>query len=533
MLATPSLQPLPSLTSTSLEAMALEVAGECQTYNGRITSFVILSCAVAATGGLLYGYDVGISGGVTSMDPFLEKFFPDVYADMKDSRTSNYCMFDSQLLTAFTSSLYVAGLFASLCASKVTQAFGRRASMLLGGAAFIVGAALGSLAVNVFMLILGRVLLGVGVGFTNQAYFTGSSAPLYLSEMAPPEHRGAINNGFDFFVGLGILSANLINYGTQKIHSDLGWRISIGLAIIPATIFAFGTLFLPETPSSMIQRTNSLQKATEMLRKIRGTDDVHAELDDIIAAGNVSKAARRPLLIIIQRKYRPHLVIAILIPFFKQMTGITAITFYSPLIFRTVGLGESSSLLSTVITGVINVGSVVVAVIIVDRLGRRKLFIVGGGLMFVTHLMVGGVLAAQLGDHGGTSKGYAYMILVLICVFNAGFASSWGPLGWLVPSEILPLEIRSVGQSMGIAVALLLASIVGQTLLAMLCHLKSGVFFFFGGWVLIMTVFVILLLPETKGLPIEKMDQIWREHWFWKKLEGAEKEGSAPSAVGE
>ncbi|KAJ8512686.1 hypothetical protein OPV22_003120 [Ensete ventricosum] len=507
--------------------MALEAAGECQPYNGRITSFVILSCAVAATGGLLFGYDVGISGGVTSMDPFLEKFFPDVYAGMKDSHTSNYCMFDSQLLTAFTASLYIAGFFASLCASKVTQAFGRRASMLLGGAAFLVGAVLGGLAVNVFMLILGRVLLGIGVGFTNQ------SAPLYLSEMAPPEHRGAINNGFDFFVGFGILSANMINYGTQKIHSDLGWRISIGLAIFPAAIFAFGSLFLPETPSSLIQRTNSLQKAREMLRKIRGTDDVHAELDDMIAAGNVSKAARRPLRSIMQRRYRPHLVVAILIPFFKQMTGITAITFYSPLIFRTVGLGESSSLLSTGITGVINVGSVVVAMIIVDRVGRRKLFIVGGVLMFVTHLMVGGVLAAQLGDHGGISKGYAYMILVSIYVFTAGFASSWGPLGWLVPCEILPLEIRSVGQSMGIAVALLLASIVGQTLLAMLCHVKSGVFFFFGGWVFIMTVFVLLFLPETKGLPIEKMDQIWREHWFWKKVEGVEKEGSTPSAIRE
>ena len=121
------------------------------------------------------------------MEPFLEKFFPDVYADMKDSNTSNYCLFDSQLLTAFTSSLYIAGLFASLCASKVTQAFGRRASMLLGGAAFIVGAALGGLAVNVFMLILGRVLLGVGVGFTNQAYFTGSVLPpLLLGLLFPP-----------------------------------------------------------------------------------------------------------------------------------------------------------------------------------------------------------------------------------------------------------------------------------------------------------------------------------------------------------
>ncbi|RWV82968.1 hypothetical protein GW17_00055489 [Ensete ventricosum] len=108
------------------------------------------------------------------MDPFLEKFFPDVYADMKDSRTSNYYMFDSQLLIAFTSALYIVGLFASFCASKVMQAFNHRASMLLGGAVFLVGDVLGGLAIIIFVLILGRILLDVGVGFTKQAYFTGS-----------------------------------------------------------------------------------------------------------------------------------------------------------------------------------------------------------------------------------------------------------------------------------------------------------------------------------------------------------------------
>ncbi|XP_065014116.1 hexose carrier protein HEX6-like [Musa acuminata AAA Group] len=499
---------------------ASEVVGKRQAYyKGRITAFVILSCTVAATGGILFGYDLGISGGVTSMEPFLKKFFPDVYAEMHEKNshaTSNYCKFDSQLLSTFTSSLYAAGLFASLCASWVTQAFGRRTSMLLGGAFFMAGAVLGALAINVYMLILGRVLLGIGVGFTNQ------SVPLYLSEMAPPEHRGAINNGFFFFVGLGTLSANLINYGTQKIHSGWGWRISIGLAVLPATILALGTLFLPETPTSLIQHTDSVHKATATLRKIRGTDDVQAELDHLIAAGGISKAAQHPLRTIMRRKYRPQLVMAILIPFFKHMTGIAAITFYSPLIFRSMGLEESSSLLSAVITGVIDVGFILIAMTVVDRVGRRTLFIVGGVQMLATHVTVGGILAKQLGDHGGVGKGSAYVVLVLVCVYVAGFGLSWGPLAWLVPTEMFPLEIRSVGQSIVVAVVLLLASVVGQTLLPMLCHLRSGVFFFFGGWTLIMTVFVILFVPETKNLPIEKMDQIWREHWFWKKVVGEE-----------
>ncbi|KAL6005079.1 Hexose carrier protein hex6 [Asimina triloba] len=138
-------------------------------YNGRITTFVVLSCAMAAMGGLLFGYDIGISGGVTSMTSFLEKFFPTVYKKMReDTKISNYCKFDSQLLTAFTSSFYIAGFFATFFASSITKALGRKASILVGGAAFLAGTPLGAAAFNVWMLIFARVLLGFGVGFANQ-----------------------------------------------------------------------------------------------------------------------------------------------------------------------------------------------------------------------------------------------------------------------------------------------------------------------------------------------------------------------------
>ena len=219
----------------------------------------------------------------------------------------------------------------------------------------------------------------------NLAHCVLQAVPLYLSEMAPPRHRGAINNGFRFSIGVGALSANLINFGTEKIKDGWGWRISLALAAVPASILTLGALFLPETPNSLIQRSKDY--------------------------------------------------------------------------------GE-----------------------------------------------------AELGDHGGVSKGYAFLVLILICVYVAGFGWSWGPLGWLVPSEIFPLEIRSAAQSITVAVSFLFTFIVAQTFLAMLCHLKSGIFFFFGGWVVLMTAFVYYLLPETKNLPIEQMDRVWKEHWFWKRI---------------
>nr|CAD1837250.1 unnamed protein product [Ananas comosus var. bracteatus] len=147
-------------------------------YEGRITAFVVLSCVTAAMGGVIFGYDIGVSGGVTSMEPFLKKFFPAVYKRMQEEagKVSNYCKFDSQLLTAFTSSLYIAGLVATLLASRITGGAGRRTSMLLGGAAFVAGTAVGGAAVDIYMLILSRLLLGVGLGFANQDLPVGSPA---------------------------------------------------------------------------------------------------------------------------------------------------------------------------------------------------------------------------------------------------------------------------------------------------------------------------------------------------------------------
>ncbi|KAL8539543.1 hypothetical protein ACS0TY_001232 [Phlomoides rotata] len=489
------------------------IASEGGLYNGKITSFVVLSCMMAAMGGVIFGYDIGISGGVTSMEPFLKKFFPKVYKRMKeDTKISNYCKFDSELLTLFTSSLYLAGLVASFFASFVTRAYGRKPSIIIGGASFLAGAALNGAAVTIHMLILGRVLLGVGVGFANQA------VPLYLSEMAPAKYRGAFNNGFQLSIGIGALAANLINYGTQKIKAGYGWRISLAMAALPASILTLGALFLPETPNSLIQRSDHPHKAKQMLQKVRGTDDVVAELDDLIKANENSKSLKHPHTSILQRHYRPQLVMAIAIPFFQQVTGINVIAFYAPILFRTLGFGESASLMSSVMTGVVGIVTTSASMVLVDRVGRRLLLISGGAIMLVSQVMVGAVIGAKLGDHNAISKGYADVVLVLIGVYVAGFGVSWGPLGWLIPSEIFPLEIRAAGQSITVGVNFLFTFLIGQLFLWMLCHFKYGIFFFFGGWVVVMTVFVYFLLPETKNVPIEQMERVWREHWFWKKI---------------
>ncbi|KAM0881608.1 hypothetical protein ACQ4PT_032843 [Festuca glaucescens] len=481
---------------------------------GRVTAFVVLSCITAGMGGAIFGYDIGIAGGVSSMEPFLRKFFPEVYRRMKgDSRVSNYCKFDSQLLTAFTSSLYVAGLLTTFLASRVTSRRGRRPSMLLGGAAFLAGSAIGGAAVNIYMVILGRVLLGVGLGFANTA------VPLYLSEMAPSRHRGAFSNGFQFSVGIGALAANVINFGTEKIKGGWGWRVSLALAAVPAGLLFVGALFLPETPNSLVQQGKDRQEVALLLRKIRCTDDVDRELDDIVAASDSASVAGGGLqMLVTQRRYRPQLVMAVAIPFFQQVTGINAIAFYAPVLLRTIGMGESASLLSSVVTGVVGAAATLLSMFLVDRFGRRTLFLAGGTQMLASQVLVGGVLAAKLGDDGGVSKAWAGALIFLIAVYVAGFGWSWGPLGWLVPSEIFPLEVRSAGQGVTVATSFVFTVFVAQTFLAMLCHMRAGIFFFFAAWLAAMTAFVYFLLPETKGVPIEQMEKVWREHWFWRRV---------------
>nr|KYP42126.1 Sugar transport protein 10 [Cajanus cajan] len=351
-------------------------AGAGRQYEGKVTTFVIITCLVAAMGGLLFGYDLGITGGVTSMEQFLIKFFPSVYRQMKDETesTSQYCKFDNQLLTLFTSSLYLAALIASFFASITTRMIGRKPSMLFGGLFFFVGALLNGFAINIEMLIIGRILLGFGVGYCNQ------SVPVYLSEMAPANIRGALNIGFQMMITIGILIANLINYGTSKLNN--GWRMSLGIGAVPAFVLCVGSIFLVETPNSLIERGKH-EKAKEMLRKIRGTENIDQEYQDLVDASEAAKMVDHPWKNIAQPNYRPQLTFCTFIPFFQQITGINVIMFYAPVLFKILGFGGDASLMSAVITGGVNVIATVVSIITVDKFGRRLLFLEGGMQMFI------------------------------------------------------------------------------------------------------------------------------------------------------
>jgi MFS family permease len=199
--------------------------------------------------------------------------------------------------------------------------------------------------------------------------------------MAPPQWRGGLNMLFQLATTVGIFCANLVNYGTQHMQG-WGWRLSLGLAGVPAAVMFVGGLFLFETPNSLIER-GYLEEGKKVLMRIRGTEKVQAELDDLMEASKIASAIEHPFANLFHIRNRPQLVMAFCLPIFQILTGINSILFYAPIIFQALGFGNNASLYSSVFTGGVMVVGSIVTILTVDRFGRRVLLITGGVLMVV------------------------------------------------------------------------------------------------------------------------------------------------------
>ncbi|PIA30734.1 hypothetical protein AQUCO_05400083v1 [Aquilegia coerulea] len=428
------------------------------------------------------------------MDDFLIKFFPAVYEKKKRAKEDNYCKFDNQLVQLFTSSLYISALVSSFLASKVCSKYGRKRTIFCSSIFCLLGVGVTASAHHLPQLIVGRILLGVGVGFGNEAI------PLYLSELAPISIRGGVNIMFQLFVTIGILIANLVNWGCSHVH-PFGWRLALGVGGFPAVILFLGSFIIPETPTSLIER-EKVEKGQKTLQKIRRTEDVDVEFQQIVNACEVAGQVEGSWSEVFSRQNHPPLIIGMLIQVFQQFTGINAIMFYAPVLFQTVGFGSNGALLSSVCTGCINVICTLIANFSVDKFGRRALLLESCIQMFITQTIIGGILYVHLTPTVGLNKHNGLAVVVLVLIFVAGFAWSWGPLGWLIPSETFPLEARTVGFAFAVSTNMLFTFVIAQSFLSMLCHMRSFIFFFFAAWVLIMGLFVLFFVPETKNIPI-------------------------------
>ncbi|EIE22371.1 general substrate transporter [Coccomyxa subellipsoidea C-169] len=481
-------------------------------YEGRNTVYTFLVVITAALTGLLLGYDNGIMGGVVTMRDFQDKFFPSV-ANHGDGETGGasdpYCKYNDHMLELVVSCLYLAAIVGALGSEVTSRKYGRRVTMVISGIFFTAGAVLLAAAVNMGMLVIGRLVLGLGVGVGTTV------GPVYLSEIAPPKLRGTLNVIFQLLITIGILAAGLINLGAQYIH-PWGWRLSLGIAGVPGIIIFLAGLVLPDSPSSLAER-GRFDKARHVLERCRGVQNVDIEYEDIMEAARQSNLIKSPYYNILKRKYRPQLIIACIFMIFQQFDGINAIIFYAPVLFEGIAGGSTGALLNTVVVNLVNVFATFGAIAFVDRLGRRNMLLIASVHMFVTQIIVAGLLGAEFEKFGSGLPQSISIAILIICIYICGHAYGWGPIGWLYPCEIQPLETRAAGSAINVSSNMLFTFVIGQSFTTMLCSMRYGVFLFFAGCLVIAGLVVYFFFPETTGIPVETTHTVFRDHWFWPK----------------
>lgn len=434
--------------------------------------YLILITAIAATSGLLFGFDTGNIAGALI---YIEKEF--------DTTT-----FQNQLIVSVT----ILGAFLSaLLSGKLADWLGRKQMLMIAGILFCLGAVIAAQAATINMLILGRLLLGVAIGISS---FT---APLYISELAPATHRGALVllNGLALTFGecVAFLSDYFLSF-TQN------WRLMIFLGIIPAIILLVGMIFMPSSPRwLMVKKQKS--KAIAVLQKIRQTPYVMDEIRNIERTLKVQSS--NILSIWMNKRWRLAISVGLLLGVLQQFSGINAIMYYGPYVFQKAGFeSHSVQIFATFILGFVNMVMTLVTVLVVDRVGRKPLLQFGFFLAAFSLLLLASVHLFEIfPDQVG------YMSVVLLMLFMIGYCMGIGSLFWLIISEIFPLEFRGAAMGFVTAIQWVANFAVSISFLTLLDKLSiSGVFLvfsltcFWGAW------FSRKYVQETKGLSLEQIE---------------------------
>lgn len=437
---------------------------------------LIRVCVIAAIGGLLFGYDTGVISGALL-------FIRD------DLGASD---FEQE---AIVSAVLLGAMCGAAGSGYLADRISRRWTKVISGTVYLVAALGCAVSISAEMLIGFRFLLGLAVG---TASFV---SPLYIAEMAPPKIRGGLVSFNQLAITSGILISYLTNVAFQHVAGD--WRWMLGVAAVPGAALAVGMLSVPQTPRWLVGAGRE-KKARDVLQRLRSGDphaDVDAEMDDIVEAHRAERQASvrdlaKPAL-------RPVLTVGVVLALAQQFVGVNTVIYYAPTILSDTGLSNSGALARTVLVGVTNVVFTVVAVLLLDRVGRRKLLIGGtigmlAGLLMLAVYFTSSALQQQAG----------YLALGGLLVFIASFAIGLGPVFWLMISEIFPTGVRSVAMAVCTIVNWAANFIVAQTFLSLGNLItRQGVFYLYAVLALASLVFFIRRVPETQGRSLEEVQR--------------------------
>ena len=425
----------------------------------------------SALAGFLFGFDTVVISGAEQRIQALWSLSPGIHG------------------VALGAALY-GTVLGSLTGGFPADKFGRRPTLLWVGVLYIISALGSAIAWNVEVFIAARFLGGVGIGVSTVV------APMYISEIAPPAYRGRLAGMFQFNIVFGIVVAFLSNALLARI-GDNAWRWMLGVAAIPSVIYTLMCLAIPESPRWLLTRKGEREKALNVLRAAEpnaGETDLDRKVQEILAASGQQTSSRG----FWSWQLRVPIMLAFLVAFFNQMSGINAILYFAPRIFEMTGLGARAALLQSVGIGITNLIFTFVGLWLIDRLGRRTLLTVGS---------FGYIASLGLCAWAFFTQHYA-IVPACIFAFIASHAVGQGTVIWVLISEIFPNRYRAAGQSLGSATHWIFAALLTTVFPAAVSRFAPGyIFTFFCAMMVLQLIWVRTMVPETKGVPLEEIQK--------------------------
>jgi len=461
-------------------------------------------CLIASIGSFLFGYDTAVISGAIEA---LENFFVIPYGF-----TDNIA---NLLLGILVSGALIGCIIGSTLGGYISQKFGRKKGMLIAAILFIIsalGSAIPEIGITAPLegdhtllpaFIVYRILGGIGVGLASMV------CPLYNAEIAPQNIRGKLVSWNQMAVVIGILVVYFVNYyissyGDHQWNLTIGWRLMFASSAIPALLFFVLVLFVPETPRWLVMNSNE-DKAVKVMRQLQyenAQNEVAAIRETIInsAAGDNNNKVNVKIGVKVW-------LAGILLSAFQQLLGIQVVMYYAPELFKNMGSATDSAMFQTILVGIVNFSFTIVAIFTVDKYGRKPLLLAGSILMtvFMTILTV----CFYVGNMG-------LLTIIAVLGFVASFAFSWGPVTWVLLSEMFPNAVRSKIMSVAVAAQWITNYLVSSTfpLIDNNKYLNdhfghSFSFGLFGVMALLSAIFVWKMLPETKGKSLEEISRMW------------------------
>jgi SP family galactose:H+ symporter-like MFS transporter len=437
--------------------------------------FVRIAVIIASLGGMLFGYDTGVISGAIL-------FIREAYH------------LSSTMQELVVSAVLIGAVIGAIVGGILADRFGRRRMIILAGIIFTLSAIGTALAPNINTLIAGRIIVGIAIGI---ASFT---SPMYMSEISPKKIRGSLVSINQLAVTIGIVLAYLVDYALSAVQ---GWRYMFGIAAIPSTALVIAMWRMPPSPRWLMSR-NRGNKARDVLEHIRGKKDVTSETKEIRNSLAKQKGGVEDLF---HPLLRMALIVGIGLAIFQQITGINTVIYYSPTILEFAGFKTAGfSILATVGVGIVNVGFTVLAIRLMDRVGRRPLLLIGVAGQIAGLVILG--LAFQL-HHLASLVGY--IAVVSLAIYVASFAIGLGPIFWLMISEIYPLRVRGAAMSIATVANWGLNLAVALTFLTLVSVLgRPETFWLYAVIGVVAWIFIYRLVPETKGRSLEEIEEHWR-----------------------